>query len=58
MVMFDTRYDLRTGTDEEKNYVKKIKGELAEILEAPHVLSKLKGDDLKWCPASALVRQN
>ena len=41
------RYDLRRGTDEEKNYVKKIKGELAEILEAPHVLSKLKGDDLQ-----------
>jgi len=32
MTHFDTRYDLRMGTDEEKNHVKKIKGELAETI--------------------------
>jgi hypothetical protein len=48
MTHFDTRYDLRMGTDEEKNHVKKIKGELAAILAAPTVLMQLKGDDRKW----------
>ena len=43
MTHFDTRYDLRTGTDEEKKYTQSVKDELAAILEAPHILSKLRG---------------
>ena len=49
MTHFDMKYGRpRTGTEEEENHVKKIKGELAEILAAPHNLTQLKGDDRKW----------
>jgi hypothetical protein len=44
MTHFDMKYGPRTGSEEEKKHVKKIKSELAEILEAPHVLTQLKGD--------------
>jgi hypothetical protein len=48
MTHFEMKYGQRTGSEEEKNHVKKIKSELAEILAAPHNLTQLKGDYRKW----------
>jgi hypothetical protein len=48
MTHFDMKYGRpRTGTEEEKNHVKKIKSELADILETNN-LTQLKGDYRKW----------
>jgi hypothetical protein len=48
MTHFDMKYGPRTGSEEEKKHVKKIKSEFAEILAAPNNLTQLKGDDRKW----------
>ena len=49
MTHFEMKYNApRTGSEEEKKRIKKIKSELAEILEAPHNLTQLKGDYRKW----------
>lgn len=46
---FDMKYNRpRTGSEDEKKYTQSVKNDLAEILAAPTVLMKLKGDDRKW----------
>jgi len=47
MTHFEMKYGPRTGSEEEKNHVKKIKSELADILETNN-LTQLKGDYRKW----------
>jgi hypothetical protein len=45
---FVMKYGPRTGTDEERDHVERVKADLAAILEAPNNLTQLTGDDRKW----------